>query len=285
MKFFVTIFCILNLSILNSAFAWGPTGHRVVGEVAQKYLTLLTKIKIKKLTNGHSLAQFATWPDEIKSDPDKYSHTYHWHYTDWPNGQDKYSTKDNHGSLITSLEDNLKILKNKKLSNDERSKALKFVIHLMGDLHQPLHIGNGTDRGGNNCKVVFHKQLINLHRLWDADMINFTNLSYTELSNFVNVTSKSAVKEIKKGNVLSWAKETKNLRESIYPIDGQTTKQDNPKVPQVTGERRYCQKDNTLTETELPQLGYRYSYVFMPIVEKRLLYAGIRLAKVINDAL
>jgi hypothetical protein len=285
MKSLKSLLFIFVLITSFSANAWGPTGHRAVGKVAESYLSKRILRKVKKLLDGESLARVSNWPDKIKSDPDQYRYTYSWHYTSWPAGQDHYDPHTAQGSLITSIADNIKILKNKKKTKAQRAFALKFIVHLMGDLHQPLHVGNGEDRGGNNCKVYFHKQLVNLHRLWDSELIGFTKLSYTELSKYVIDLHGKNAKQAKKGDLLDWATESKNLREIVYPKE--VVVGDNaPKVlNKSSSSMKYCQRDINVPDEELPRLSYKYSYVFMPIVEERIFKAGVRLAKIIKDSL
>lgn len=260
-----------------NAFAWGPTGHRVVGEIAESKLNIIAKAKIKKILDGHSLARVSNWPDKIKSDPDNYGHTYRWHFTDWPDGQRNYDPVNNNGSLVKSIEDQIKVISNRKAKKADKAFALKFLVHLVGDLHQPLHVGNGKDRGGNRCRVVFHKEEVNLHHLWDERMIQFSKLSFTELSKFVSV-DKTKDKSLKNGKAVDWAKESKDLRAAVYPEDP------NPAQAQ-DGVPSYCREDIVLTKEELPQLSYKYSYVHMPTLEKRLYQAGVRLAWLINNNL
>ena len=268
---------------VNYSFAWGPTGHRVVGEIAEKYLTRKAKRKIKKILDGHSFSRVSNWPDKIKSDPTNYRHTYVWHYMKWPTNQRDYDP-NSYGSLMKALEENLKVFRNSKEPKAKRSFALKFLVHLVGDLHQPLHVGNGLDQGGNKCRVFFHRKETNLHQLWDEKMIEFTRLSYTEMTNYIDVFDKKSLKEMQKGTFLDWAKESKELRNSVYP----------PEVVPLTGAAKktaaekelksYCNPDQNIQDDIIPRLSYDYSYKFMPIVEKRIRQAGIRLAKLINDS-
>lgn len=262
------VILICSLIISNFAFAWGPTGHRVVGEVAEQFLTKKAKKKMTALLDGESLSRAANWPDKIKSDPANYKYTYKWHYTDWPNEQ--YDPNNNSGSLITSTEEQIKILMNKKSSKAEKAFAIKFVVHLIGDIHMPLHVGNGKDRGGNNCKVMFHNKATNMHQLWDEKLIEFTRLSFTELSKYVAVATKKELNAYRTGSVLNWARESKDIRKTVYPAGFPA--------------RKYCNLENQLPEGLWPKLGYEYSYKFMPILEKRLLQAGVRLAMVLNKA-
>jgi hypothetical protein len=267
----------LLISILSTTqlLAWGPVGHRVVGDVAQKYLSSKVQKIVTELLDGQSLAQVSNWPDEIKSEPDVYAHTYVWHYTDWPDHQDHYEPSPTSGSLVKAIENNLEVYRNKKASKQERAFALKFLVHLVGDLHMPLHVGNGLDKGGNQCKVTFHKVESNLHKVWDEDMINQTRLSFTELSLFIDIISKQERQKIQQGTILDWTKESKELRNTVYPAEVVPAPIEN-----AGASKNYCQKEYT---GELPQLAYDYSYRFMPIVERRLLEAGLRLAMLLNE--
>jgi hypothetical protein len=270
------LLCLISILSISNAFAWGPTGHRVVGEVAEKYLKKKVLKKITKILDGDTLARVSNWPDKIKSEPETYKHTYRWHYTDWPNEAVTYKAEGNNGSLITAIEDNIKVIADKNKTKAEKRFAISFIVHLIGDLHQPLHVGNGLDRGGNNCKVLFHKELVSLHRLWDVSLIAKTKLTYTELAKFIDTPKKGEIKAHQASTLLDWANESKALREELYPAE----------ITPSTGlQKNYCMRDLVLLETERPALSYGYSYKFMPIVEKRLFQAGVRLAKVLNDNL
>ncbi len=267
----------------SHVWAWGATGHRVVGEIAQNYLSHKAQKKITKLLKGDSLARVANWPDEIKSDPTNYAYTYNWHYTDWPDESQTYDPDHNSGTLVTAIENNIKVLKDQNSKDEDKVFALKFLAHLIGDIHMPLHVGNGVDRGGNNCKVVFQNQATNLHKLWDEDMINFTKLSFTELAIFINVIKKDEVRKIQQGTALDWARESKGIRNSVYPKDLSADPN------QISTQKSYCMTPPPpappLPQEKLPKLGYEYSYQFLPILERRLLEGGLRLAMVLNAAL
>lgn len=254
---------------VRSLQAWGPIGHRVVGEIAYRNLSFFTKKKVDKILNKESMAKASTWADEIKSDPDQYKHTFDWHYMSWPSHQTEYQYNGSGGKLKIAIQEQSDILKNKKSTKDEKVFALRFLIHLIGDLHQPLHVGNGKDRGGNDCKVFFHSEKTNLHRLWDEDMINKKQLSYTELADFISYFSDEETKEFMKGSPMDWAKESKDYRVSVYPG--------------VAKPRPYCKRD--VEDSILPKLGYSYSYEHYEMVEKRLYQAGVRLALLLNNIL
>lgn len=272
---------ILALSLVSAnALAWGPTGHRVVGEIAHKFLDVETLSKVHRILKGESLAKVSTWPDEIKSEPQTYSHTFNWHYTTWADEVHDHSAEREDatgGFLLKEISENLAVLKDPKATDEKKAFSLKFIVHLIGDLHMPLHVGGGNDQGGNYCKVTFHGKATNLHQLWDEGMIDFTNLSFTEMSRFVSEGRKIAdITSWKMGDVLTWAQESKTLRNTLYPADVAP-------VANLVQTRKYCQKD--VLPEDMPKLGYEYSYKFMPVVEQRLYQAGLRLAVLLNQNL
>ncbi len=272
---------ILALSLVSTqAFAWGPTGHRVVGEVANKFLTPDTVGKVHRILKGEGLARVSTWPDDIKSEPATYSHTFNWHYTTWADEAHDHSAERedaNGGFLLKEINENLSVLKDPKATEEKKAFSLKFIVHLIGDLHMPLHVGGGNDQGGNFCKVTFHGKSTNLHQLWDEGMIDFTNLSFTELARFVSEGRKlTDIQSWKSGDILSWAQESKTIRATLYPED--VTASAAP-----VSVKKYCLKDAPVED--IPKLGYEYSYKFMPVVEQRLYQAGLRLALLLNQNL
>lgn len=269
MRCLLFIFSLVSLD----SFAWGPTGHRVVGAVAEKHLSSQVSLKVKKILQGQSLSRASTWADEIKSDPETYGHTFNWHYTDWKDEDQQHDETHSSGKLLSTIDEQLKTLRNPKASEASKRFSLKFIVHLIGDLHQPLHVGNGLDQGGNKCKVMFHQKETNLHALWDEKMIEFTRLSYTELTDYIpQGKTKKEIAQWRQGSVVDWAKESKLLRPQIYP-----------EAPKKT--HPYCGNDQTISEEQMPKLGYEYSYKFLPMAETRLFQAGIRLAKLLNENL
>lgn len=263
-----------------NALAWGPTGHRTVGEIAQGKLNSSTLKKVEKILKGKSLAQVSTWSDEIRSEPQTYKHTFRWHYTDFPKEMIKHDESQSSGQLLTSITEQLKVFKDKKATDEQKEFALKFLVHLVGDLHMPLHVGNGLDRGGNWCHITFHDEEMNLHHLWDEGMINFNKLSFTELARMVQegVSEKDA-KVLKSGSMSDWANDTKEIRDTVYPPEVKAAKKKSA-LPS------YCHSDeDQVKDSYKPKLGYEYSYKFQPVLEKQLLKGGLRLAELLNTHL
>lgn len=273
----VLILCGLLFSA--SAYPWGSTGHRVVGEIAQKHLNLQAATQVRAILQSQSLARVSTWADEIKSEPETYKYTYNWHYTDWADEMHHHDETNSSGKLMTSINDHLRILKDPLSTMPQKEFSLKFLVHLIGDLHMPLHVGNGLDQGGNTCKVTFHGKPTNLHAVWDEAMIEFTNLSFSELSRFSSQgRTQTEINLMMSGTPADWALESKQLRATIYP--------DNVTAPLAASAlKEYCRKDIVVPAEQMPKLGYEYSYKFMPVVETRLFHAGLRLAHLLNQNL
>jgi hypothetical protein len=127
-----------------------------------------------------------------------------------------------------------------------------MLIHLVGDIHQPLHVGGGNDRGGNDVKIMWFRADSNLHRVWDSDMIDDTRLSYTEFAESLERPNEAKLKQWQKTSVRDWANESKGYRKQVYDYKN-------------------------------GKLGYEYSYYHLHIVRHRLMQAGIRLAAVLNE--
>jgi hypothetical protein len=240
----------------KSTRVWGKTGHRVVGAIADDYLKGSTKRKLKKLLNHESLALVSTFADEIKSD-DRYDKFKTWHYINMPFGSTyETSEKNPEGDLVTGIAYCKAIITNEASSDDDKVFYLKLLIHLIGDLHQPFHIGLKDDRGGNDFKVQWQYKDSNMHKVWDTQMIESYGMSFSELAMNAGHLSKTAVNEIQQGTVLDWIAETHQITKTVY----------------ASAE----QGDN---------LRNAYSYKYLYVARQQLQKAGIRLAQVLNDIL
>ncbi|MDR2804041.1 MAG: S1/P1 nuclease [Dysgonamonadaceae bacterium] len=176
---------LISLLIVNtfSAYSWGVTGHRIIGEIAENQLTDTAKRRINALLNNASIAMVANWGDEVRSDP-AYDYTATWHYTNIDSGLtrtafDSMTLSLNNGQNIYSTVTLTEYLR--QIPND--TAMLKMLIHLVGDMHCPLHLGHAGDRGGNTVQITWFRNPTNLHSLWDSALIDSQKLSYTEYAN------------------------------------------------------------------------------------------------------
>lgn len=243
---------ILFLGLTCQSFGWGPTGHRATGEIATRYLNKKAAKVIERILAGQSLAMASTWMDEVRSDS-TFDYMTDWHWVTVPEGQTYEQTvKNPKGDIIQTLQRVIRELKTKKLSEREQVQHIKILIHLIGDIHQPLHVGALPDKGGNDIKVTWFQNNSNLHRIWDSDMIDDSRLSYTELARSLNRPDEKELLSWQRSPITDWARESQSYQQNVYNYGN-------------------------------GRLGYRYAYVNYPIVRHRLLQAGVRLAGVLND--
>jgi hypothetical protein len=250
----LTIFIIIGIF---SSINWGSTGHRVIAEVASNYLTDNARLEINKILNGETLVNASTHADDIKSDS-RYDKYYNWHFINMEL-DDEYEeiTPSERGDVFIAINKCIDILESDSVSNTDKSFYLKLLVHFIGDLHQPLHIGRYQDRGANRIYVKWFGRNSNLHRVWDSEMINSHNMSYSELAlNLPNpdlLISAEEANDFKRGDVLNWVDEIHEYTNKIY---GDVSIDD--------------------------KLGYEYQYKNFGTVKDLLLIGGIRLAKILN---
>ncbi len=245
---------LILLAISIQSFAWGSLGHRIVGLIAERHLTEQAKRKIEAILGNETLAEVSNFMDRLKSDV-AYKHMSPWHYATIPDGK-KYDEvgSPREGDVIVTLQRLIKELKTQKFTDKDEAFALKCLVHLIGDIHQPLHVGNGEDKGGNDIKLKYFQRSLSLHRLWDSGMIDGKKYSYTEYADWIDHATNKELEKWASLNVLEWANESKMYRKQCY--EG---------IP------------------ENKKLYYRYDYENGALVNQRLLQAGIRLANVLNE--
>ena len=241
--------------VFTNEVVWGQTGHRVVGQIAEAFLSKKAKREIYRLLDGHSLAFASTIADEIKSDR-AYDSFGPWHYVNYEmGGYYDPSKADERGDIVYGIQKSIEVLESKSTSDVDKRFYLKLLIHFIGDLHQPLHVGRAEDQGGNRIQVSWFSRNSNLHRVWDSDLIDGYNMSYDELAQeLLRSTTSAERNELAKGTYLDWVEESHQIVERVY-------------ASASSGAR----------------LGYRYTYDFNPLVFEQLAKGGVRLAKILND--
>jgi S1/P1 Nuclease len=271
MKKTISLFLLLAFSSIQ-VFAWGPKGHQVVGDVARARLSDAARKNVVALLGNDDLAAVSVWADDVKSQrPESYG----WHFVDiqkssdgfsqprdcyQPNEKYPYSMTDHHNCVVDRINMFRDVLANKNAPQQDRIEALKFLVHFVGDIHQPLHAIDEA-RGGNDIHVVEFgstqcgKYLCNLHYEWDIGLIEHTGRSEAEYVSYVQQLAKANHLETRAGGTPEdWANESFNIAKKILIKDGA-----------AVDEGYY--KANIAT------------------IDERLALGGLRLAKLLNDTL
>jgi len=252
---------VLLFYIPLKAMCWGQLGHRIVGEIAESYLTAKTKAEIKKILGNESIAMSSNWADFIKSDS-VYKYLDPWHYINFEKNltydqlkdvlrKDTGTVKDAYSAIVFLT----KQLKKKNLALDKKQTYLKLLIHIVGDIHQPLHVSPVGSTGGNDIKLQWFGQASNLHRIWDSELIEGQQLSYTEYSTYLNHTTAAQMKKLQAQPISKWLYDSYVIAQDLH---------------------------TELTETN-PRLGYRYNYDHIKTLNEQLLKGGIHLAGLLNE--
>lgn len=257
MKIIFKLIGIAAALLLNcqAAFSWGPKGHDVVCEIAQRHLSPKAKKAVADLFEGKSLVYWANWMDNA-SYTREFAYTKTWHYKNVDAGQ-KYEDVAPFatGDVVTAVKSQTEALKSGKLNKEAQAIALRMVIHFVGDMHNPMHMGHKSDLGGNKWQVSYFKNGSNLHKLWDVQLVdNCHSWSRTEWADELDRCSKKEIAAIVAGSVDDWAKESCLIATKIYD----TT---------PVGSKIY----------------YDYLAQWAPTVEQQLLRGGLRLAAILND--
>ena len=172
----------LLLLLAGPAGAWGPQGHRLVAALAWAGLTPQARAEVMVLLVGApdpTLPGIANWADQLRADdPDLGKRSASWHYVNIGEEGCQYdATRDCPGGncVVGAIDRQLEILADHEQPLAARRQALKFVVHFVGDVHQPMHAGYGHDKGGNTVQVNLDGDGSNLHRLWDSGLLNTAN--------------------------------------------------------------------------------------------------------------
>jgi hypothetical protein len=240
------------------SMAWGAEGHRVAGQIAYSYLTPKARKAIQEILGYESVALASTWADFIKSDP-AYNYLSPWHYIDFDKVYTypemlEYLKHDTKADAYTKLNFLISELKKKDLSKENKLLYLHMLIHIVEDVHQPMHTARADDKGGNDFKVNWFNSPTNLHSVWDSQLIEFQQLSYTEYTAAINHTTAAQRAQWQKAPISQWLFESNQIAEKLY--------------------------------TEIKPgdtLNYKYNFTHIDIVNQQLLKAGVRLAGVLNQ--
>lgn len=243
------------LSSLLKVFAYDVVGHRIIARIAYDNLSDKAREETNKVLGTRGIIYQASWADELRSDS-TYEYSYPWHYQNLKQGltndslQNLWNNPTAEGEhLFMAIQSMIRRLK----KNKDDSEALKFLVHFIGDLHQPLHLGREEDLGGNKIKMTWFGKPVNVHQVWDQYLIDSRKMSSLEYAQFLEDKFEPQNETFKKYNFMDAIESSYSIAQEIYSYD--------------------------MTDTN----PYHYSYHFVNVADTMLYRAGILLAKTLND--
>lgn len=304
------------LLLTTNAFGWGDTGHQVVAEIAERHLTPAAKQAVLNILGPESMALAAIWPDAVRDDK-AFDPFKDYHFVEIPTGQtyESLGREDRREKdAYTVVHRYPEILKDPAKSRSEKMIALRYLIHVVGDVHQPLHVGNGIDMGANLCEVKFSDKghtTQKLHAIWDSRLVDSLGdelraaraqkvpwYNYSHFASDVlakNALGPAEIAKIQSANYFVWFKESADLRPQVYPDAQPTAEKDRKYCKYVSAwklavdpisqaqSRKATIEVGQFDEKQIPLLSDAYKANAMKIIERRLLEGGLRLAKLLND--
>lgn len=244
---------LLLLSI--NAFAWGQKGHDTTCLIAERHLTRKAKKQIDAIFEGKSIVYWANWMDNASHQPE-YAYTKTWHYKNIDANETYETAMPNEaGDVVTAISAQIAALKSGELNPEAQAIALRMLVHLVGDLHCPMHMGHKSDSGGNRWQVRFFNEGTNIHSVWDSKIVDSAHKwTFTEWAEQVDRADKKQIAAITSGTLDDWGKETCAVCTQVY--------------------------DETPVGS---MISYNEVERWTPVIEEQFLKGGLRLAAILND--
>lgn len=261
-RWLVALFALSGaLVFAREAHAWGRLGHRAATIVAEKRLSPAARAAIRDLLDpGETLADASLWADAHRNEvPGSGA----WHFVNVPIVELRYDARfcAPNGCVVSKIGEMKDALANDAAPRDARKLALRMLVHLVEDLHQPLHVGDRGDRGGNDLQVRFFERGSNLHRVWDEDIIEHHSTDEARWVAELDALAKTdAARKWTSGTVESWADESLAAARQAYAIPG-----------------------SVATLEPGARLRNDYFDTALPVVEQRLAQAAVRLSSMLNE--
>ena len=238
----------------NRLLAWADKGHEMIAQIAKENLSHNVLDSVQFYLRETSFEKAALWMDDIRKNHD-YDSLKPRHYVNID--RDKTYVKVSQANIINELDLVIDQLLHKKLKTRLETKTtLMILFHLVGDLHQPLHVGYARDRGGNDIHLNFNHHKTNLHRLWDVDMIEHEKISLEDCHQIINTFSKADRKNIQKISVLTWMNESRTYLKNVYSYQSENI------------DSAYVAKNSLIIKTQLSKAGLRLAAVLNNCFEK-----------------
>lgn len=279
------IYCLISLalSLPGPALAWGPNGHTLIADMASLQLTARARHRVQQLLATEdltSLADIASWAD---AEREHHPRSREWHYVDIPLSASRYlATRDCPGSacVVAQLVRFGQILAAPDTAQPKRLRALKYVVHFVADIQQPLHASNNNDYGGNTVKLTYFGRRTNLHQVWDSRILERAldlrlQPHYHVDENHVSHAAARLLADTTTAERLRWAKavDARHLERSAIAWANEAHR--------LAVSTAY----GNLPSHRSGPWAQRYQLKAWPVVEQQLQRGGVRLAAVLNSAL
>lgn len=244
--------CLAVIVVITACISWGVVGHKTVADIAYNHLTPQAKSAVAQLLGNESMADVASWADEILGQAD-YKATAPDHYLNLPLGLSHDAFVSNvqgqeNRNVYKALQHDADVLRDPTSTATEKTEALKFMIHFVGDMHQPMHVSRAADKGGNTIQVRYEDKGTNLHTLWDSKLLQHGGLNDMQLAEKFDHVSDAQVTAWQKTPVIDWAWESYQVATQLY------------------------------ADVEKPKgnfIGDAYYNKYMPVIQQRIQQAGI----------
>ncbi len=256
MKRFLPFALLIAISI--ALISWGVVGHKTVATIAENHLTTRSQTVVKYLLGDTTLADIASWADQVLREPE-YKNTAPQHYLNLPlglsyNDFQKAVISKTESNVYQAVGSNVAVLKDPKSTKEERAIALKFLVHFVGDLHQPMHISRKEDKGGNTIQVQYEGKGTNLHSLWDSKLIGTEGKTFNQMAVDYDKATPAKIKQWQGDSLIKWLWESYQISSRLY------------------------------AEIEINnKLNDAYYNKYIGIVHERIEMAGVRLAGLLNE--
>lgn len=254
-------FVVLLLALASAAWGWGRVGHAITGAIAERHLTPDARAAVAQLLEpGETLASIGSWADEVRGERRE---TSTWHYINLPVTETRGDWRAHcpqTGCVVSIIPEMAGRLRDPALDRAAKAEALKFLVHFVADLHQPLHAADRGDRGGNDVEVVFRDRASNLHSVWDTPILMWMMEQDPALrGRLERGVSYWTRRRMQQGSVEDWAWESHSVsRDVAY---------------------------RNLPAGTPSVLGEEYARTAAPAIERQLQRSGVRLARLLNEAL
>ncbi len=249
------IFAAAAISVSFSALGWGQKGHDVTACIAERHLTPATKAAVDSIFEGRSLVYWANWLDNASHTPE-YAYTKTWHYRNVDADKTYFTQPKNpDGDVVEGIRFSIRVLADPAQTPANKTLALKILTHLLGDLHQPMHLGHATDMGGNRVGVKYFGRDMNLHGVWDTNLVESAHRwSYTEWADQLDRLSPGQETLLLSGNIDDWAQRKVEDAAAVYEATPEGSK-----------------------------ISYNEVAKWAPMIEDSFLAGGLRLAHILNS--